>query len=203
MNGRFAAALILLLVAACGNETTSPTEAPVVTQVNDGWNRFADGDYEGALQSFEKAIATDSNIGDGYNGIGWTRYAMARGEESPDLTVPLSYFDRAVAEGFEGAGAQAGRCLILNILSEYGQAVDAGKRVVAIDPAFVLEGDGSIEIRDIHLAMAQSYMGLGDYDKALEQALIIDPNRDPINPNSGNFVQVLISRLQDLQQELD
>ncbi len=195
--------LPVLMAVGCGDDGGGPTEADVVTKINDGWASYRAGDFDQALTRFNAAISSDSNNGGGYNGVGWVLLATLDGPAGDDLAEILRYFDRAVAEGFVDADAQAGRCIVFNVASEYRQAVNAGLDAIALDIEFELPGDPAIEIRDVRLALAQAYMGLGEYEAALEQAVLIDPNRDPISANSETFLDQLISRLQDLQRDLD
>ena len=134
-------------------------------------------------------------MGDGYNGLGWCYLRL------DSLETALDRFDLAVAKGFVGAGAQAGRCLILNRMDEYGQAVFAGDEVIEIDDHFALEGDITLDIRDVRLAMAQSYFALGGYEEPLDQITIVD-SAILINPNSATFVQELLSAIEDLTEDL-
>lgn len=203
-----------VLFLACGGDDGGIVDAEEITLVNEGWKKYEASDFEGALAKFSSAISRNSNVGGGYNGVGWVLLATLDMEGSgdpnrpinlraeEDLAEALAYFDRAVAEGFKDADAHAGRCIIFNLASEYRQAVNAGLDAVAVDLSFQLPGDKSMDIRDVRLAIAQSYLELGEYEEALEQAVLINPNRDPISANSETFLSQLITRLQELAYDL-
>ncbi|MFH1680352.1 MAG: hypothetical protein ABIH26_06880 [Candidatus Eisenbacteria bacterium] len=186
--------VVVLLVSGCGDEG-GVTEPPVVSLLAAGWDRFADADYAGAIEKFEDAVRSDGSLGDGHNGLGWCYLRL------DSLDIALAEFQAAVAKGFTEAGAQAGRCLILNRIDEYRQAVFAGGAVLEIDPLFELEADPTIDVRDVRLAMAQSYLALGEYEEALGQIMVVDSSIR-INPHSATFVSELIAAIEDLTADL-
>ncbi len=210
----FTALLPALLFLGCGDDDGGVVDADAITFVNQGWDKYSAGDFVAAEAKFNSAISNSSNTGGGYNGMGWVLLATMELDSSGDptrsislqtdstLAAALQYFDRAVAEGFPDADAQAGRTIIFNLANEFRQAVNAGLDAVAIDLSFQLPGDASVDIRDVRLAMAQSYLELGEYEEALEQAVLINPNLDPINLNSETFLSQLIARLQVLADDL-
>ena len=185
----------VILFAACGDED-GPTEPQVTTYLSEGWDKFAEESYTEALGKFQAAVNEDGGLGDGWNGIGWTCLRL------DSLDAAMEAFDRAVAKGYIGAGAHAGRCLIFNLRDEFRQSVFAGMRAIEIDPAFELEGDRTIDIRDVRLAMAQSYFALSEYEEARSQMVIIDPKYEALNPNSATFLQDLIGSLEELTETL-
>jgi hypothetical protein len=205
-------ALAFALFAGCGGDDGGVVDADVIVQVKDGWNRYAAGDFDGARQKFEAAISSDRNVGGGYNGMGWvilatwtreTETEPVSFENEPVLAEALGYFDRAIAEGYLDADPHAGRCFNLNAASEYRQSVNAGLEAVAVDPNFHLPGDEGLDIRDVRLSVAYSYLMLGEYENSLEQAVLINPNLDPISANSETFLIQLRSRLERLYDDLN
>jgi len=188
------ALLPVLFLAGCGDDK-SVTVPPVVTFLAEGWGLFEEGEYEEAIAKFEAAVNADAGLGDGHNGLGWCYFRL------DSIEPALDRFDLAVAKGFVGAGAQAGRCLILNRMDEYRQAIFAGGEVIETDDRFELEGDITLDIRDVRLAMAQSYFALGEYEEALDQITIVD-STIRINPNSALFVRELLTAIEDLTEDL-
>jgi tetratricopeptide (TPR) repeat protein len=186
---------VALLFSGCGDDNEGVTEPPVVQQLAQGWARFSEGDYDGALAKFEEAVSTDPGLGDGENGLGWAYLRL------DSLGTALTHFDLAVAKGFVGADAQAGRCLLLNRMDEYRQSIFAGDAAIAVDPTFVLEADATVDVRDVRLAMAQSRLALGEYEEALEQITTIDSSIR-INPNSATFVAELVAAIEELTATL-
>lgn len=197
---RFWPALLVfsvLLFAACGDDDSGPTEPPVTTKLNQGWDLFAEDDFLEALAKFEEALGEDAGLGDCNNGLGWTYLRL------DSLDSALEQFDIAVAKGFVGADAQAGRCIVLNYIDEPRQAIFAGEATIAIDPFFKLEGDKSLDIRDVRLAMAQSYFVLCEYEESLEQLVEIKPaNSGRVDPNSSTFLIDLIMVIEEMVAEL-
>jgi tetratricopeptide (TPR) repeat protein len=186
---------ILLALSGCGDDGGGPEILPVEEQLAAGWARFGEGNYSGAIEKFDEAVRTDPALGDGHNGLGWSYLRL------DSLDVALGEFQLAVAKGFVGADAEAGRCLILNRLDEYRQAIFAGEAVLATDAAFKLEGDVTIDVRDVRLAMAQSYYALGEYVEALEQITTVDA-AILINPNSATFAAELLAAIEELTGDL-
>ncbi len=182
--------LVLLVLSGCGDDE-GVTEPPVVSLLASGWQRFAAADYAGAIEKFEEAVESDRSLGDGHNGIGWCYLRL------DSLDLALDAFQTSIAKGLVGADAQAGRCLVLNRLDEYRQAIFAGEAVVSINPLFKLAADPTVDVRDVRLAMAQSHLALGEYVEALDQATAIDSSI-LINPNSATFVSELIAAIENL-----
>lgn len=185
----------ILSSSGCGDDGGGTKVDPVVLQLAAGWSRFEEGNYTGAIEKFEEAVGTAPGLGDGHNGLGWCYLRL------DSLDAALDEFQVAVAKGFVGAGAQAGRCLILNRKDEYRQAVVAGEAALAADPVFELEGDATIDIRDVRLAMAQSMYALGEYTDALEQIVVVDPSIS-INIHSAGFAGELLGAIEDLTARL-
>jgi tetratricopeptide (TPR) repeat protein len=185
----------VLLLSGCGDDGGGTDVLPVEEQIAAGWARFGEGNYSGAIEKFEEAVRTDPGLGDGHNGLGWSYLRL------DSLDVALDEFQVAVAKGFVGADAQAGRCLILNRLDEYRQAIFAGEAALAADAAFKLEGDATIDVRDVRLAMAQAHFALGEYVEALEQITIVDA-AILINPNSATFAAELLAAIEELTADL-
>lgn len=183
------------LLLGCGDDNPGPPVDPVVEKLDAGWALFSAGEYEGAIAEFDDAVAMRAGLGDGHNGRGWSYLRLGL------LETALREFDTAVAKGFVGAGAQAGRCLILNRLDEYRQCVFAGEAVVAQDSRFELKADRTLDIRDVRLAMAQSHFALGEYEEALEQIEVVD-SAVLLNPNSGTFALELLAAIEKLTEDL-
>ncbi|MBM3319384.1 MAG: hypothetical protein FJY73_01725 [Candidatus Eisenbacteria bacterium] len=183
-------ALVLLVLSGCGDDE-GVTEPPVVSLLASGWQRFAAADYAGAIEKFEDAVESDRGLGEGHNGIGWCYFRL------DSLDLALAEFQTSIAKGLVGADAQAGRCLILNRMDEYRQAIFAGEAVLAIDPLFKLAADPTVDVRDVRLAMAQSHLALGEYAETLDQLTNID-SAIQINPNSATFVSELIAAIEHL-----
>jgi tetratricopeptide (TPR) repeat protein len=188
--------VVILPLLACGDDDSGPTIPEVVTLLDQGWELFAVEDYPGALSKFEAAVAADRGLGDGHNGLGWTYLRM------DSLDVALESFNLAAAKGLVGAGAQAGRCLILNRRNEYRQAIFAGQAAIDIDPLFELEADPTLDIRDVRLAMAQSHLSLAEYVEAMDQVATIDPSI-VLNQYSATFVAELIAEMEALEGRLE
>ncbi|MFH1277393.1 MAG: hypothetical protein ABIK65_03330 [Candidatus Eisenbacteria bacterium] len=195
---RIVAAIALLpaaLLIGCGDENPGPQVDPVVEKLDAGWALFSAGDYTGAIIEFDEAVAMNGGIGDGHNGRGWSYLRL------DSLETALDAFNMAVAKGFVGADAQAGRCVILNRFDEYRQCVFAGQAVLAIDSRFELEADITVDVRDVRLSMAQSYFALGEYLEALDQIEAVD-SAILLNPNSATFVLELIRAIENLTEAL-
>jgi len=186
--------IALFPLLSCGDDS-GPTVPEVVTLLDEGWARFAAEDYDGALSKFEDAVAADRGLGDGHNGLGWTYLRM------DSLDVALESFNMAAAKGLVGAGAQAGRCLVLNRKNEYRQAIFAGQAAIEIDSLFELEADPTLDIRDVRFAMAQSHLSLAEYVEAMNQVVTIDPSI-VLNPYSATFVTDLIAKMELLEGRL-
>lgn len=188
--------IVVALFSGCGDTKTVTEEPPVVNLTDDGWDRYAAGDLTGAREKFEEAISADGAVGLGYNGLGWVQKDLGEMESA------LASFDVAIAKGFKGADASAGRALILYSMNEYGQAILAADDAIARDGSFELPGDATVNILDVRLMIALSEYERGAFEAALAQVRLIDPGLAPINPFSATFVEELTIALDQLANSL-
>ncbi len=196
--GSFALPLLVAaaLFSGCGDTKEVTEDPPVVMLTEDGWDRYSAGDLTGAREKFEDAISADGGVGLGYNGLGWVQMELG------ELESALASFDLAIAKGFRGADASAGRALILYSMNEYGQAILAGHDAVARDPSFKLPGNTRINILDVRLMIALSEYERGAFEAALAQVRLIDTGLAPINAFSATFVEELTIALDQLANSL-
>ena len=152
-------------------------ELPTAEELTaEGWVRFEAGDFAGAAQKFDEAIALDADHGPAYVGKGWTRLSTAT-----DATVfeqATLVFDGAIARGEAGADARGGRAASLlarggALLPEAAQDAILARQA---DGQFVFEHRTSFDVKDLNLLEAFAEAGRGRFTEARNAADRISPS---------------------------
>ena len=208
------------------NETLSLDRRDVVpvsfggTMVDKGNALIEQGNYTGAIQSFDKALVTDPNDKYALEGKGYALYNLG------NYTEAIQYYDKVSAIYPNDELAQSNKGFALNNLGNYTQAIQSFDKALAIDPndKYALHGQGNafdrlgnytgvIQYYDKALDIDLNYMA-ALYDKGLtlsnegkfadairyyDRVLDMDPNNTHILNSKGNALNSLGNYTQALQ----
>lgn len=189
----------LALVQGCGGGggDTAPAES-ASSRTNEGWALFESGDYEGAIEKFERAIVLDPTYAGAYSGLGWS-YARL-----DTLSKSLDNFGMAIA-GSKTSGvlvdSYAGSAPVYRDLdtrpSHFDSAAVYASNALSLDRRYVFEYDGDFDWHDLHLIMAQSYFALNDYTSANARVDSLGGNVQ--DPGSPTFIEDLADEIERLE----
>jgi hypothetical protein len=174
-----------------GEDTTSASIAVSVVKtsqelVDEGWSAFEAGDFSVAEAKFDTAITNDPSLAEAYNGRGWSR---ARKRKYP---LAKADFEQALSLDVNLQEARAGLALVLHVLNEFQEAVDAVQTVLAAEPTFVFTHDSSVTARALRIVLAHSYFSLGKYDLAAQQLDILDPVNAPYPTDPAQLIRAIM-----------
>lgn len=190
--------LALAFVLGCGGGgDTGPAES-ASSRTAEGWALFESGDYEGAIEKFERAITLDDSYADAYNGLGWTYAALDY------LSMSLESFGRAISEGGHSTvltDCYAGSSPVYRDLdsrpSNFDSAAVYASNALSLNRVYVFEHDDGFDWHDLHLIMAQSYFALNDYVSA--NARVDSAGGNAQDPGSPTFVVDLADEIERLE----
>jgi len=189
--------LFLVLAVGCGGGDSGPSET-ASSRAAEGWTLFESGDYEGAIEKFDRAVILDLTYADAYNGRGWS-YARL-----DSLSRSLNDFGRAIARTGQGAALAdfyAGSSPVYRDIetrpSHFDSAVVFASDALALDRRYIFSHDSDFDWHDLHLIMAQAYFALNDYTSANARVDSLGGNVQ--NPASPSFVEDLAEEIERLE----
>jgi tetratricopeptide (TPR) repeat protein len=189
--------LALVLAPGCGGGDSGPGET-ASSRTAEGWTLFESGDYEGAIEKFDRAVILDLTYADAYNGRGWS-YARL-----DSLSRSLNDFGRAITRGGQGAPLAdfyAGSSPVYRDIdtrpSHFDSAVVFASDALALDRRYIFSHDNDFDWHDLHLIMAQAYFALNDYTSA--NSRVDSLGGDVQNPASPSFVEDLAAEIERLE----
>jgi len=141
------------------DESLSPDQR---RELSRGIERFQSGDFEGAVESFRRAIEVDPEYGPAYVSLGTAYMRLDR------LAEAARVFRRAIDIDQENASAWVGLGQTLKLQSNPDGAIEALEQALALDPTNA----------DAAYTMALIYQDTGDLEREveyLEQTVNLEP----------------------------
>jgi tetratricopeptide (TPR) repeat protein len=196
--------LLLLLATAC---TDPPTDSGTTAaeELSEGWVDFEASRFSQAAGHFQSAVNKDGSLADAHNGLGWSR-AMQE-----NLSGAATSLQNALDRGLTTPDADAGLAVVFRDTPNYSQAISHAQAVITASPTYVFSHRTSIDHRDMHLVIAQSYYRLGESSFALAQAQvdILDPTNglDPLDSGTwivnsivyATYAEALLKKIEELE----
>jgi tetratricopeptide (TPR) repeat protein len=169
---------LAFLLFACGTDEEEQTLTPE-ENAKLGWEEYSLGNYEAAIQAFERVLATSSSStiagkADAYNGLGWAYMSFSRDAvvNKKNISVSLSKFQEAIALDSTNADAWVGRAGLLLIRrdsqTDLRDALDAIENALQADAAYLYRHDYDSKA-DLYALKAQCYYYLGELGKASDE----------------------------------
>jgi tetratricopeptide (TPR) repeat protein len=148
---------------AIAQPAASEPSQQALTFYNEGLNASNSGNYDQAIQFYDRALEIDPNYIDALDGKGYVLDNLARYDEA------ITYCDKVLAIDPNNIDALINKGVALNGLARYDEAITYYDKALTIDPNDVaaLSNKGN------------SLNNLGRYDQAIEysnRALDINPN---------------------------
>lgn len=116
-------------------------------------------------------------------------------KEEDILKVSYAYYKSG--ENIMQAHAYCGNAAGYYAEGEYLSAIIDANAVVKISPNYVLDYYPEIDIRNVHLLLAQSYFNAKLFDNALVEVLLLEPTWE-YDRDSGTFLYELQRKIQQL-----
>lgn len=185
-------ACAIALAAGCGGDGGTGPGATAESRTNEGWALFEAGDYTGAIGKFNSAVSIDDTYADAYNGLGWSLAKL------DSLARAITNFNDCISNGMSG-DPHAGRAPVYRDLEppQFSSAVSSASSALSLDRRYSFGHDTTFDWRDLHLIMAQSHFGLGQYDLANAEVDSLGGNVQ--NPASSTFVEDLADEIERLE----
>lgn len=194
-------ALTLFGVVGCGGGGGTSSTPPTL---DDGWAKFAAGDYTGAIATFSAVLDDDPSLNDGHNGRGWA-YAF-----DGNLTAAKSEFEKAISNEPGLTDAHAGLCSVLLAMGDYSGAIDQATMVLDTDSQWDFSHFNGVDHADVRLIRAQAYFAqgsssFGDVQSDLDVLMPangLDPNNSSTWNGQPTYAAALLRALQTSEESV-
>jgi tetratricopeptide (TPR) repeat protein len=184
----------IVVVLGCGGDGGGPSDtAGSLTQA--GWTLFEQGEYELAIDKFERALELDADYADAFNGLGWSNAKL------DNLAQALENFGMCVSNAPSLTEGYAGCAPVYRDYdtepAHFDSAVAFASTALTQDSAFEFSHDDNFDWRDLRLIMAQSYYGLGEF--LLAKAQVDALGGISLDPGSDTFAEDLADEIERLE----
>ncbi len=183
-----------VLVLGCGGDGGGPTDT-AVSLTAAGWTLFEQGEYELAIDKFERALGLDADYADAFNGLGWSHAKL------DSLANSLENFGMCVTNDPDLTEGYAGCAPVYRDYNtepaHFDSAVVSASTALTQESNFEFSHDEDFDWRDLRLIMAQSYYGLGEFLLAKAQVDALDGIS--LDPESDTFAEDLAAEIERLE----
>jgi tetratricopeptide (TPR) repeat protein len=198
MRTLFSAActLCLLMTFGCGGDGGGGPSDTAASLTAAGWALFEQGEYEAGMVKFNQALALDATYADAHNGLGWSKAKLDSLAGSLDSFGQCITFDNAVTDAYAGCAP-----VYRDYEAEpahFDSSIASASQALSMDLRYSFEHDTSFDWHDLHLIMAQSRYGLGEF---LDAKAHVDslPGHVTLDPESDTFVEDLAAEIERLE----
>lgn len=149
-------------------------------EYREGIDKLKNGEYESAIEQFEKAIKEERNVGDSYRGIGIAKW------ETEDYEGAVTAFEKALDNGSEETGT------IYNFLGACKMKLGDSSAAIDYYKQGLKEEDTTDEMaQEMRFNMIASYEALGDWESARAELAqyIIDYPDDEQAAKEAEFLE--------------
>jgi tetratricopeptide (TPR) repeat protein len=187
----------LVLVVGCGGDGGGPSDT-AASLTAAGWALFEKGEYDQAIGKFTRALGLDPEYADAYNGLGWSHAKLDSLRNSLDNFGMCIAEDNTLADPFAGCAAVYRDYKVHpDSSAEYDSALVSASNALAKEGSYSFDHDTSFNWQDLHLIMAQSHYGLGEFLQAKEQVDALGGHA--LDPESPTFVEDLAEEIERLE----
>ena len=186
----------IVVVLGCGGDDGGGPSDTAASLTAAGWTLFDQGEYELAIDKFERALELDADYADAFNGLGWSHSRLDL------LADALEYFgmcvsnDPGLTEGYAGC-APVYRDYDTEP-AHFDSAAAFASTALTQEPGFEFSHENNeFDWRDLRLIKAQSYYGLGEF--LLAKAEVDALGGISLDPESETFVEDLAAEIERLE----
>ena len=181
----------------------------IVSSIKDGWTQFDSGKYSDSRQSFNNAmnkarvhVAYDSIYGESMHGRGWaTLFNTASNNNAlaayNDFVATAKDYNNKVSDASLLdclAGKAISGVLIGSSVERYQSVVSAATSVLSESQYYEFSRKGSVNHKDVRMALIQAYYYLGNYKEAAKHMDVLDPSNAP-HPTDAALLLVAIQTI--------
>ena len=145
---------ISLMLAGCSSDKGSTPTFDINAKLNEAWNSFGTGNYDGALATFSDVLSHSASNAEALMGRGWCK-AFKK-----DYTAAIVDFNSSIGQT-STADAKMGLAAVYRDLPDFQASITNASAVIAADSQYVFTRKTSIDFKDAHLIKAQCYFRLG------------------------------------------
>ncbi len=159
----------IILGSCSGNNSTSPPPPTADQIIAEGWQKYAAGQYQEALNKFNEALGMDAGKVDAYNGAGWANAHL--NALSASVTSFLHGFSRDTTD----LEIKAGLALVFHAQKNYFASIERALPVLQANIHWTFSRDAAINYSDLRILLAEDYFGLANYPESKNQVLQVEP----------------------------
>lgn len=165
--------IVSLLTISCSTQDANAV-------IDEGWDLFAEQNYERALSKFTEAISIDSGNEGGYHGKAWCYLVLNKPVNA------IEYFNKAIDKGEQSLDPLAGLAAAYLANENYSEAIAKAEFVLINNDNYFLEYEPAINFEDLRLILAMAYFHEGRLSDSQNQInyLSADNGLNPDNPQS-------------------
>ncbi|MFQ6039752.1 MAG: tetratricopeptide repeat protein [Candidatus Poribacteria bacterium] len=205
------AILTILAILGCSREFDNPFDpnnsSRKAVYVKEGWRAYRTGEMGKAKDAFASALSLDDKYAEAYNGLGWCEFRSGNLSEaskafSSAIEIPLAPFTKGEIIENEPtmSDAYAGLAGTSLAAGEYKSAVEYAALVLNSTPRYINSHDDSITYYQLRLILAEGYFQMGEYDKALQQVTLLNPDHKVV-PENKSYLEDLALEIETLSQK--
>ena len=186
----------ILAIFGCSRELDNPFDphnsSRQAVYIKEGWRAYRTGEIEKAKDTFASALSLGVNHAEAYNGLGWCEFRLG------NLSEAGKAFSSAIENEPTMSDAYAGLAGTSLAAGEYKSAVEYAAFVLNSTPRYINSHDDSITYYQLRLILAEGYFQMGEYNKALQQVTLLNPNHT-IVPENKSYLEDLALEIEALQ----
>ena len=191
--------LTVVLLSCGGDNITGPSAGSADKLLKDGWGLYEIGQYNEALSKFSSAIKLNPSLGDAYNGLGWTHFALH------NISQSATQFKNAYEKSSNNIDILVGYTLLSyesNNYSTSNGSLKWGQQAVEIDSAsfdmdgmdYIFSHNSKVTALEFRKIMALSYYYNGEFEDSYVE-MVKYLKGDSLNTASALFPSELLKEL--------
>jgi hypothetical protein len=151
------------------DEGGAPAKTPAEL-VAEGWQAYANRNYQLAHDDFASATQGNGNLADAYNGSGWANAKLNA------LGGAVTSFNSGLGKDSANLQMKAGLSFVFNAQKLYISSIAYDSTVLHADSTWSFSRDTSINAADLHLLLAEDYFALTppDFISSKREVRILD-----------------------------
>ena len=188
--------IIAGLLSCSHSDTSSPAPETAIQLVGDGWQAYANHQYQLALNKFNSAISLSGSMVDAYNGAGWSSAKLDQ------LSGAATLFGRGNTRDTNNTDILAGLALVNNARKNYAASAANASAVLQKNAHWFFERDTLVDYDDIRVVLAEDDYAVGDFNSSLAVVRLMDASftADVAGVQGQTALAQEIERLRNLYQ---
>ena len=152
------------------NDGGGPPAKTPAELLAEGWQAFANKNYQLAHDDFASATQGNANLADAYNGSGWANAKLNA------LGAAVTSFNAGLGKDSANLQMKAGLSFVFNAQKLYISSIAYDSTVLHADSTWSFSRDTSINAADLHLLLAEDYFALTppDFFSSKREVRILD-----------------------------